>query len=84
MTRYTVVWPRDAEEDLADAWLNAPDRNAVTAAAIAIDKKLSENAATKGLEVSEGLRAFYEAPLRVLFAVREGDRIVEVLRVKDS
>ncbi len=22
MTRYTVVWPRDAEDDLADIWVN--------------------------------------------------------------
>jgi len=82
MTRYTVVWPGGAEDDLAEVWLNASDRNAVSAATFAIDRELAQDATQKGLEVSEGLRAFYEPPLRVLFAVREEDRIVEVLRVR--
>jgi len=59
---------------LASVWLDAPDRNAVTAAALAIDRELSEDAAAKGMEVSEGLRVFYESPLRALFVVREEDR----------
>lgn len=82
MTRYMVVWPKGAEDDLARIWLDASDRDRVAAAARAIDTQLGENAAVKGLELSEGLRALYERPLRVLFAVRDEDRIVEVLRVK--
>ena len=82
MTRYTVVWEQGSQSELADLWLNAPDRNAVTAAACAIDQELAVDAATKGVELSEGLRAFFAPPVRVLFTVREDDRIVEVLRVR--
>ena len=42
MTRYTVVWVQSAQDELADLWLNAPDRNAVTTAAHAIDQELGE------------------------------------------
>jgi len=82
MTPYTVVWPKGSEADLAAIWLAAPDRQAVTEAAQAIDRALGEDAGIKGFELSEGLRVLYEPPLRVLFVVREKDRIVEVLRVK--
>ena len=82
MTRYTVVWPQSALDELAHIWLNSNDRNAVTSAAHRIDRELAEDAPQKGLELDQGLRAFYAEPLRVLCAVREDDRIVEVLRVK--
>jgi plasmid stabilization system protein ParE len=82
MTRYTVVWLRDAEDDLAELWVGAADRNAVTAAARVIDGELSRDAATKGVEVAEGLRAYFAPPIRVLFTVDDGDRIVEVARVR--
>lgn len=78
MIRYTVVWEQDAQGDLADVWLQAGDR----AAAEAIDRDLAVDASAKGIELSEGLRAYHAPPIRVLFLVRENDRIVEVLRVK--
>ncbi len=81
MTRYTVVWVRSARDELADLWVNALDRNAVTTAAQFSDRQLSEDAAGKGNELSEGLRAWYTPPLKAIFTVREDDRIVEVLRV---
>jgi len=82
MTRYTVVWVQSSQSELADLWLNAPDRNAVTAATHAIDRELAVDPSSRGVELSEGLRAFFAPPLRVLFAVRGDDRIVEVLRVR--
>jgi hypothetical protein len=82
MIRYTVVWTTGAHDELAELWISATDRNAVTAAAQIIDVELSQDAATKGVELSEGLRAFFAPPLRVLFAVDEGNRIVEVARVR--
>ena len=81
MTRYTVVWPSSVRDELAAVWLDASDRNAVTEAANSIDLQLADNAALKGLELQEGLRSLFVPPLRVLFAVREEDLIVEVLRV---
>lgn len=82
MTRYTVVWVKSAQDELADAWLNSPNRGAVTEAAHWIDQELAEDASSKGHEVHEGLRAFFSPPLRILYEVRESDRTVEVLRVK--
>ncbi len=82
MTRYTVVWPQGAQDELATLWIAADDRRAITDAANAIDIELCEDATGKGTDVSEGLRALFSPPLRVLFAVREDDRVVEVLRVR--
>jgi hypothetical protein len=61
--------------------MTARNRNTVTAAAHLIDVELSQDAAGKGAEISEGLRAFFAPPLRILFSVDEGDRVVEVARV---
>ena len=82
MTRYTVVWLESAQDELAEIWMDAQNRNAVTAAAHVIDIQLSQDAAGKGVEVSEGLRAFFAPPLRILFSVDEGNRVVEVARVR--
>jgi hypothetical protein len=54
----------------------------VTASAHVIDIELSQDAKTKGADVAEGLRAFFAPPLRILFTVNEGDRIVEVVLVR--
>jgi hypothetical protein len=62
--------------------MSAQDRNSVTAAAHRVDIELAVDAEFKGVQVSEGLRGFISAPLRVLFTVNDGDRIVEVVRVR--
>ncbi len=82
MIRYTVVWHREGRDELAKIWIDARDRNAISAAADVIDEELLTDALTKGAELSEGLRALLAPPLRVLFAVREEDRLVEVLCVR--
>ena len=82
MTRYTVVWHDSTLDELAEIWIKARDRNAVTTAAHIIDVELSEDAEAKGVEVSEGLRALFVPPLRILFNVDEGDRLVEVARIR--
>jgi plasmid stabilization system protein ParE len=82
MTRYTVVWIESAQNELADLWIRGEDRSALNAATRAVDAELAVDALTKGSAISEGLRALSVRPVRVLFAVREYDRIVEVLRVR--
>ena len=82
MIRGTVVWVQDAQNDLAELWMVGPDREAITAAAHAIDQELADDSLSKGIELNEGLRAYFSPPLRVLYIVREDDRVVEVLRVK--
>lgn len=44
MTRYTVTWHGQGEQDLADIWLSASDREDITAAVQAIDVALATNA----------------------------------------
>ena len=82
MIRFTVAWHTEARDELAEIWVDARDRNAVSAAVQEIDRQLTSDANTKGTELSEGLRALSAPPIRILFAVRVDDRIVEVLRVK--
>lgn len=82
MSRYTVVWLRDASDDLGEIWLAARDRNAVTAACAEIDRELVIDAMTKGKPLSEGLRAYDAPPLRAVFSVSDPDRKVEVARVR--
>jgi hypothetical protein len=48
MTRYTVVWHVDAENELAEQWLAANDRDAVTLATNTIDSHLAADADRKG------------------------------------
>ena len=82
MTRYTVVWVQEAEDELADIWLAVVGRSEVTAATRSIDLALQIDAESKGIELAEGLRSFNSPPLRVIFMVRADDRIVEVLLVR--
>jgi hypothetical protein len=82
MTRFTVVWIQSALDELAELWLTATDRDEITAAANAIDDYLAQDPASKGIELSEGLRVLLAPPLKIIFATHDADRIVDVLRVK--
>lgn len=80
--RYTVVWSDPALAQLADLWTNAPDRQAVTEAANAIDRELARDPAAKGSPAQEGFRTLDIPPLHSLYAVDEPDRIVRVVLVR--
>jgi hypothetical protein len=82
MTRYTVNWMLGAQNHLAQLWIEAPDRDVVTAAANRIDRELAEDPDIKGRPLREGLRSFDVSPLRVLYLVKEMDRIVDVVSVR--
>jgi plasmid stabilization system protein ParE len=79
--RYTVVWKRSVEADLASIWLAAKDRDAVTQAAREIDAALREDASSKGESRFGNKRILVMPPLGVDFSVVEDDRIVRVLTV---
>jgi hypothetical protein len=81
MTRFTVVWHADATDELARLWIAATDRQALRSAADAIDYELAVDAPLKGSGIPDSLRQLTVAPLRVLFAVSEADRMVRVLEV---
>jgi len=80
--RFTVTWNSEAEDELVELWLNASDRNEISASVQAIDLALGSDAASKGEAVAEGLWAFNAPPLRVLFVARESDRVVNVALVR--
>ena len=82
MTRYTVTWLEEAQDELAKIWTTAKERRQVTEAANAIDLELLYDAETKGQPLSEGLRSLSIPPLHVLFSVKVSDRLVEVSLVR--
>ena len=71
---FTVVWRPEAERKLAALWTDAPDRQAVTDAADAIDLLLR----TAPLDVGESrvvnIRILTVFPLSVYYDVHEEDR----------
>jgi len=82
MIRYTVVWHDDAQNLLAEVWLNSSDRAAVTAAAHVVDSHLASDSESKGIPVEGDLRELIVPPLRVWFSVREPDRLVKIVHVE--
>ncbi len=82
MTRYTVVWSKGAQDESMEIWMAAQDRRDVTAAIDAMDRQLAVDASLQGIEIREGLRALVVPPIKVLFSVREADRIVEIAKVR--
>ena len=79
--KYTVVWTPTAERDLAQIWLLATDRKAISAASNRIDALLSRDAGSRGYPVFDTVRELIMPPLGVNFDVSEDDRLVYVLAV---
>ena len=83
MNGFTVTWDDDARDELARLWLvNTKVRREVTVAADEIDRLLSVRPLELGVETAPHTRQYVEPPLKVLFKVSEGDRLVRVLYVK--
>ena len=81
--KWTVIYRPSAKSELAELWLNAGDKQTVTNAADAIDQILARDPSTAGESREEGMRILIEAPLAVVFDVRQDDRIAEVWHVKE-
>ena len=80
--RHTVVWRRDAEAELATAWLVARDRRAFTAAVEELEQALSRDPHRLGESRRSPLRrVVFLAPLGLLFDIIPDDRKVMVLAV---
>ncbi len=78
---WRVNWLPDAENELADTWLNAPDRDAVTRAAYALDKVLETNPEEAGESRPSSRRILFALPLGIIYRVRADDALVEVIHV---
>ena len=81
--KYTVVWKRSLKQRLAEIWLNAADRDAVTRAAHRIDTILRLSPSTQGESRSGSTRLLIVFPLVVTYDIFEDDRRVEFLAVRN-
>lgn len=82
MRKFTVVWYRDAKDDLADLWLSASDPGAVTLSANEIDRRLAEDPKSAILENHEGLCSLIVEPLLIQYSFDELDCKVTVWTVR--
>jgi hypothetical protein len=79
--RYSVRWKTNAEQQLAQIWLDAGDRAAITSAASRIDLRLERNPKDEGESRANARRILFEPPLGVRYRVIEDDLRVEVLEI---
>lgn len=78
--KWTVVWVTDARNELADLWMSASDRQAVTDAADWIDRALAWDPVGLGIQAADDW--FLERPpLAVSFEVVPDDCMVRVVQV---
>ncbi len=78
--KWTVVWTKNADDELADIWMAADDRAAVTSAAYGIENALRRNPEAVG-EDYYGDRIYQFGCLAVGFEVHPDDRLVKVIQV---
>jgi hypothetical protein len=79
---WAFQWLHDARDELADLWLNAADRKAVTQAAYDAERELAQSPTARAQFIAEGLWRLDVPPIRIYFSLREADHIVEVVSVK--
>lgn len=77
----TVVWDPDAENELADLWVHAPDQQAIADAANRIDALLRVDPHLQGVPLAGTRRVLSVPPLGIIFEVSIPDRLVRVLAV---
>jgi len=80
---WTVVWVPDAEQELADLWLNATDRDRITLAAAEIERRLRHDPESAGESREAGRRILIAPPLAATFRVSPADRLVQVLNLRE-
>ncbi len=81
---FTVLWTPSAEQHLADVWLNAVDRDAITAASVWVDHLLARDPEARGHWLFDTVRALAVPPLGVEFEVDVQNLTVWVLSAWDT
>jgi plasmid stabilization system protein ParE len=79
--KYSVIWSPRAEHLLAEIWMTAADRAAVTQSARDIDRLLETRPMDIGESRESGRRIYFSPPLGIAYSVRPDDLQVRVLRV---
>jgi hypothetical protein len=78
---FTVVWKPRQKRHLAELWMAAADRAAVTTAADEIDRRLRAAPLEQGESREGRFRMLFVEPRGVKYRVFEQDRVVAVVRV---
>lgn len=78
---YSVIWLPDAEQELADLWLNSTDRGALTNAAAVLDQLLERDPANEGESRPNDRRILFAPPLAAIYRLYPSERRVDVLHV---
>jgi hypothetical protein len=79
---YTIAMTDEADNDLADAWMSAPDPPAVSNAMNDAERILSLNPLGSSESLSEGLRRLKVVPILIYFRVDLPRRIVEISNIR--
>jgi len=79
--KYTVVWTTTAENELAQIWLDASDRQQVSDAANRLERELKRDPIRSSTIRSDYFREMYLQPLVVRFNISEDDRRVTVVSI---
>jgi hypothetical protein len=79
--KWTVVYRPPAQDELANIWLNSPNRQAVADAADQIDRILASDPLGVGESRGGNTRMLVERPLTVLYDDYPDDALVEVFAV---
>jgi hypothetical protein len=77
---YTVTWDVDAEDALANLWMQASDPQAVSVAVNTIERNLRLAPLSVGYEYN-GDRWYRIDPVTVIYHVSPDDRLVKILQV---
>jgi hypothetical protein len=78
--KYTVTWKPRALQQLADIWLEATDKETVSAAVARIDRHLEEHASSSAAHLF-GSKLIAARPLVVMYDVSHDDCLVQIVRV---
>ena len=84
MTRYTVTWTKEADDELAEIWVSRSDRQQVADAARIIDAELSADPESKGEEKRDRIWILRVPPLHAYYEVSADDRVVSVFGVRQD
>jgi hypothetical protein len=79
--KYTVVWKREAEDELATYWMAATDRQSIAEAAHRLEQALGDRPLAIGESRNAATRVAFDGPLGVFYEVSDADRLVTVLKV---
>ncbi|QDT36690.1 hypothetical protein [Stratiformator vulcanicus] len=83
MTRFTVIYEQEAEEQLASLWLSHFDRDEVAEASRSIDVRLRDDPRRNGTPIGNkrdelGCQA---GPLIAIYTISDGDMLVQVWKI---